>query len=562
VDKINAIIASSASTTNVGVANSVIVGGTGTIGKTDNLAYVNSIGFNTGLAGEMVLDHTPSASDFTATLQARTGTISYIDQIGGQNVNANITGPAVGQDGYVIAWNNTNNEYELVPDATGGGTIYTTNSNIGSGRVATLTDTLAIGSGLLIRDNELAMNTTVTGGGAGLFVKGTGVNSSAPIAEFYGINANNGFGKTVIGNNQYGATLAMYNEVGVEKIRLVSTTNNNSFIDGSLSVASTNLPQAQLEVTGMVRAMSGPTPTLTTGKSIEFYYNSSFDLGRIFAYDRDTAQWKDMVIGNGINGNKFTIFADGKVSIGQTVSNGAKLEVQAISNGTDKALAVRNNTNTADLFRVLGNGNVGIGNVTPTQKLEVVGTAWAKSRTQVGQSGIWDGTNQLTIDGGGNTAVQLIEAKNGAGTMFAVAPRGNGSFGSDYNGTAMLTVTTVSQNTHNVQSGIKVLNDRLSSVTVSRYGAYIETTGAGTTQSNIGLYVRAVNNTNANYSIIVPSGGGNMGVGTLAPTSLVTVNGDVETLGSTDGYIVLDRTNGNKYRIYTDGGVLNTELVP
>ena len=38
-------------------------------------------------------------------------------------------------------------------------------------------------------------------------------------------------------------------------------------------------------------------------------------------------------------------------------------------------------------------------------------------------------------------------------------------------------------------------------------------------------------------------------------------NGDIETLGNTNGLIVLDRTDGNRYRIYTDGGDLHTELV-
>jgi myo-inositol-hexaphosphate 3-phosphohydrolase len=35
---------------------------------------------------------------------------------------------------------------------------------------------------------------------------------------------------------------------------------------------------------------------------------------------------------------------------------------------------------------------------------------------------------------------------------------------------------------------------------------------------------------------------------------------DFETISNTKGFVVLDRTDGNRYRIYTDGGVLNTEL--
>ncbi len=53
-----------------------------------------------------------------------------------------------------------------------------------------------------------------------------------------------------------------------------------------------------------------------------------------------------------------------------------------------------------------------------------------------------------------------------------------------------------------------------------------------------------------------------VGVGcTIAQlSSKFNVDGDIETLTNTKGLIVLDRTNGNRYRIYTDGGILNTEL--
>lgn len=54
---------------------------------------------------------------------------------------------------------------------------------------------------------------------------------------------------------------------------------------------------------------------------------------------------------------------------------------------------------------------------------------------------------------------------------------------------------------------------------------------------------------------------GNMIIGGTAPTnSKLEVNGDVETLNNTDGFIVLDRIDGNRYRIYTENGVVNTEL--
>lgn len=57
------------------------------------------------------------------------------------------------------------------------------------------------------------------------------------------------------------------------------------------------------------------------------------------------------------------------------------------------------------------------------------------------------------------------------------------------------------------------------------------------------------------------NGSGNVGIGTNAGiTSKLTVNGDVETLTNNRGFIVLDRTNGNRYRIFTNAGVLSVEL--
>ena len=54
--------------------------------------------------------------------------------------------------------------------------------------------------------------------------------------------------------------------------------------------------------------------------------------------------------------------------------------------------------------------------------------------------------------------------------------------------------------------------------------------------------------------------GGNSGFGVLAPASMVTVSGDVETVVAGDGLIVLDASNGTRYRIYMDGGVLSSQL--
>ena len=52
-----------------------------------------------------------------------------------------------------------------------------------------------------------------------------------------------------------------------------------------------------------------------------------------------------------------------------------------------------------------------------------------------------------------------------------------------------------------------------------------------------------------------------IGIGTVASANAkVTVSGDVETVVAGDGLIVLDASNGTRYRIYMDGGVLSSQL--
>ena len=88
-----------------GVINTTILAGINLIAKTDNTAYGNQIGFNAGLAGEMLLKHTPNAGNFVATLKPETGTIAYLTDVS---------------------------------------SLYGSDGTIGAGRIATLTDTLEI----------------------------------------------------------------------------------------------------------------------------------------------------------------------------------------------------------------------------------------------------------------------------------------------------------------------------------------------------------------------------------------------------------------------------------
>ncbi len=62
------------------------------------------------------------AADYSGDYDNRSvADVGYINShLGGQNVDALIINPTVSEDGYVISWNNTNSEYELVSQAGGG----------------------------------------------------------------------------------------------------------------------------------------------------------------------------------------------------------------------------------------------------------------------------------------------------------------------------------------------------------------------------------------------------------------------------------------------------------
>lgn len=76
-------IVSRSTTINQNLIGSAVIGMNGGIAKTNYTTYVNQVGFNAGLAGEMRLVHTPNAADFVATLQAKTGTIALLSDIAG-----------------------------------------------------------------------------------------------------------------------------------------------------------------------------------------------------------------------------------------------------------------------------------------------------------------------------------------------------------------------------------------------------------------------------------------------------------------------------------------------
>ena len=190
--------------------------------------------------------------------------------------------------------------------------------------------------------------------------------------------------------------------------------------------------------------------------------------------------------------------------------------------------------------------------VTAVPTLQQVITAGA---TLTGNNTIVNGANTLTITNN-TVAGNALELKTNSTTAAATQ--------------TMLYINLLGANANSGQStyGIQSINAHSGSSSVN-YGVY----GAASTGiTNIGGYF-----TGTQYGVIVPSGGGNVGIGTSTPDSNLTVqlglyskrgvrfSGLLPSANATDSMMVVDASNGNVgYRAIPSGGGVSapsTEMI-
>jgi hypothetical protein len=131
------------------------------------------------------------------------------------------------------------------------------------------------------------------------------------------------------------------------------------------------------------------------------------------------------------------------------------------------------------------------------------------------EAGLTVSANQnLTLDSGTGTFVQTYTGTGTAATITA---------NSLTSGNILSLTSTSTAAASNTQKGLNIsLSGTNGTSGQTTYGAYISNTHAGTTSTNVGLYVTASGGTTANYAALFE--GGTVGIGTTQPTGKLQIH--------------------------------------
>ncbi|MCO4782115.1 MAG: hypothetical protein KC646_07280 [Candidatus Cloacimonetes bacterium] len=232
------------------------------------------------------------------------------------------------------------------------------------------------------------------------------------------------------------------------KIHIGSHDGNTSYLPrltintlgGQVGVGTT-APQASVDVDGVIRSTS-TINTPSTGVGLEMFYSTGNQHGRIYAYDRDIAEYKKMVIGSGY---QLSLLSNGNVGIGltnplstlhvnatddnstisltntytgNTTTDGSHISVSKFTGGftvMNKETSGSNpflslGTNNEHRLFIKQNGNIGIGNIEPAYKLDVSGAINAQQVLINGTPltnyvGPWDNSGSNILFTSGNIGV-------------------------------------------------------------------------------------------------------------------------------------------------------------
>ena len=251
--------------------------------------------------------------------------------------------------------------------------------------------------------NSIINGAFVAGGSGGQFIFNKNDNIGGDYAPDVGISRL-GVGKIGIGNATAG-------------------TSTGTLIAGSIGIGTTN-PNAKLEISNASASaiesfrLSNTTASANgAGSYISFFNQGTAEVARIKGLSSvggaNVGQIQLNPVNNGVEKSGIAILSNSNiitVGINNVVSN-ASLAVKSSYNGQSIFSALSNGD--IERFTVLDNGNVGIGNIGPTEKLDVSGNARISNSLS---------TNTLGVSGASifnsSAAFTVRPTVNGSGVLL------------------------------------------------------------------------------------------------------------------------------------------------
>ena len=494
--------------------------GIGTSTPSNKLEVKGSTGIKSSSSGIWIAGN---FGDATATNdRVVMGYISGAATIGGHNNALNgwanlAINPGGGNVG--IGTSTPNNKLEIV-----GNTSIT--GNVGVGTTSPTNKLEVIGK---IKTNDLQITTGATSG----FILQTDANGNAswvtPSSLGIGSNLYNSDG-TVTGSR----TVTM----GANDINFSSSTGNlifNPSASGNMGIGTTN-PTEKLEVTGKTKTdnlyvtsnigigINNPSMTLMIRNNVTAPNSNIASLGNAitdpsFALDVRKGNASDVMVQLGLQ-------------YGGSIPN-SSIRFHRGGSSNDGFMSFTTNADV-ERMRINASGNVGIGTSTPATKLDVVGNTSISGNIGIGTT---TAANKLDVIGNAS-----ISGNVGIGTVTPT------------NKLEVIGNTSISGNLDIVGTGIKATNN-VSGWIAGNFGISTASTdrvvmGNYASKATIGGHNNALS---AWADLAINPGGGNVGIGTSAPTALLSVNGDANKTGNAFWSVFSDARVKQNVQNYTLG---------
>ncbi len=379
-------------------------------------------------------------------------------------------------------------------------------------------------------------------------------------------------------------TFNVQGSAGVNPFNVASSTGTSLFTvlgNGNVGIGTTT-PTNKLEVAGngyFAGNLTGANITATGTVSIGSHYVAGSGYALDVGNGQQYANVRLITKGAGYSNNPTA--ADGTINDGDKIlffnESGAKtgygangsngLWIQSTANLTGKSFSIWNGVSTGapvENFTVLGNGNVGIGTTTPSNKLEVAGNGYIAgnltgsnltatgtlavtgnstltnaSTTNFTNSGFFNATGQATLTNASTTNLSVATDTYFTGlTSTFLAVDGNHKL-----------IATTTPGGAALSGGNNGYLARWTSASALSTGLFLDSgtyAGVNATSSSYTFNVQGSSGVNplniassTGTSLFTVLGNGNVGIGTTTPTNKVQVYGSgvINTLyESTDNY--------------------------